>query len=440
MNIRSLILLLCSLSVLSSFAQGVNGRSYHTRIELRYDQQDVETANGNIRRMAIVPYTFFNMTDVFSCDELKVGCEASKDGVTVFDFDIRYPLYDIIQNGGRSKIPFYVEPGDTLIIQVSSSGEATAYITPDGKHSPYENFLLHDISYNRFYTEKDFNSDRRDTHFPQFVDKVVSRMTTSLDSVSLVADKYGFTEGERQLATINVKLQYGTWLFGFPPPKGVSNGAKATANGSKTSKNNKKQKGGEQLLPEQEQALAELRDVNNYTFVRQLPLNDSLCLASRFFPEFMTSYEQSQILTMDQGLYAGNSMSAVARRDSAFIARDRQLTGEGSTSFFMDIALDRRHYEAPSVDDGSIRLADVQVIGSTGQETPIAINAQDVLNAKLNSRKTYDALSPTYWLEERKTRQARKRATRLINQIEAADQRAKEEHDALEKAAKDNKK
>lgn len=424
---HNIILAICSSAILPVNAEvprleGRDVTSRHTHIELRYDSQDIKTANGNIRHMAIVPYTFFNLNDVYSRDEQKIGSEAYRDGVTVFDFDLKYPLYDVIQNGGRSKIPFYVEPGDTLIIQVSPSGDAISYRTSDGQNARYENMLLHDISYNRFYTEKEYREDKRDVRFPQFIDRVVNRMNATIDSVNAVADKYGFTDYERRLATNNVKLQYGAWLFDYSLPKRKENTASTS-----------KRKGGEQIPPEQLQAISDIQNVDNYSFVRTLPLNDSLCIVSRFFPEFMDSYETSYFLTSEQHLYSGNSMYSTARKDSAFIAQDKLLTGDSRPSFFMDIALERRHFEAPSIDDGSIRLADVQVIGSSDQDTHVSISAQDMLNAKLNNKQTFDALSPTYWIEDRKASQSKKRAKKLIKQIEADEQREKEEHEAVEK-------
>lgn len=52
--------------------------------------------------------------------------------------------------------------------------------------------------------------------------------------------------------------------------------------------------------------------------------------------------------------------------DSAYMAKDMAITQHDHPSLFMDVAMARRHTKVPPVvDDGSISLPEVQVIGST---------------------------------------------------------------------------
>ena len=123
--------------------------------------------------------------------------------------------------------------------------------------------------------------------------------------------------------------------------------------------------GGWQSLPEQDREISAIQDVANYGFVGEMNPDDSTYLASKYFPAFIQSYEHTQVLNYDQYLYAGTSADDVARMDSAFVAKDLAITHHDRPSLFMDMAMTRRHVEIPApVDDGSIHLQEVQVMGT----------------------------------------------------------------------------
>lgn len=298
---------------------------------------------------------YFWLTDLYTKEERKVRSEARREGVAVLDFKLYHPLYAEIIPSGNQSIPFYVEPGDTLIIRVGKNGRVEAYERPDGQPVKMERLLRHDVSNRSFYTAEDFAEDKRQGRFPDFVERMKGKMTVALDSVERVADRYGFSEEERCLARCNVQMQFALWLFEYAPMK--SSELLAYAN---------HHEGGWQSLPKQDAEVEALRDLRNYGFLSDLPLNDSTLFASQFFPAFIQSYEHAPVFNYDQYLYAGTSLDDMARMDSAFVAKELAITHDVRPSLVMDMAVARRHMEAvPEEDDGSIRLQEVEVMGAS---------------------------------------------------------------------------
>lgn len=392
-------------------------------IELIYDDsQATTTVMGNGRSMSILPFTYFHLSDVYSNKEIKIGSDLYRDNISSLDFELSHPLYDEIQRGSNVRIPFYVEPGDTLLIYLNRSGRALRYSSRDGGPAKCTKLLLHDISNRVFYNEKSFVKDREGVLFPEFVERVVIRMHSVLDSVSNIANIYDFSEKERRIAMNNVKLQFALWIFEYAPYKYAELSAYSS-----------RHKEGWQSLQKQDDELASIEDVANYAFLRELPLNDSTCMASKFFPHFLTSYENTHVLNCDQYLFYGTNASDVARMDSALVAKEKRMTGLTTSSLFLDIAMERKHIDLP-LNDGSIQLKEVKVIGSKPTGYYKGISDAEMLNARLNNRPTYNALSPSYWLFDRKHEKRLKRAKDLIKKFEEEEEREKAEHDAIMKA------
>lgn len=396
------------------------GKNVH--IELVYDVAAKENDVGSSYYFSVVPYSYFLLNDIYSPDERKVGSSAYRDNITALDFMLNHPLYDELIPNGNVRIPFYVEPGDTLMIYVTRVGQVIDYARKDGSRVKHENLLRHDISNRTFYTREDFEKDRKDADFRLFTERVVKRMNAAVDSVESVARRFSFDDEERRIAVNNTKLQFAFWLFEYPQFKS-----------GELSTYSSKHKGGWQSLPEQDREMEAINDVRNYAFVKNLPLSDSTCLASRYFPYFIQSYEHAHIFNSDQYLYYGTSPSAIAKMDSAFMKKEQAITGHMRPSLFMDIAMQRRHYE-PLPDDGSIRLDEVQVVGRWNTGYFKGVNERDMLNFRLNSKPTYNALSPSYWLYDRKRIKNKERAKALIKKIEEEEEREQRERDAIMKA------
>ena len=396
------------------------GKNVH--IELIYDVEAKNDAMGGTRYFDVVPYSYFYYTDIYSGEERKIGSEAYGDRSTAFDFELNRPLYGEIVPGSTSRIPFYVEPGDTLLIFVTRTGKVIDYSAKDGGGVKCINLLKHDVSNATFYTARDFEEDRRGVDFAEFVRRVRRKMNATIESVKRVADQYCFTDKERRIAVNNVMLQFAWWLLEYAPYKS-----------SEISAYSRKNENGWQTLPEQDRDLMSVDDMANYAFINDLPLNDSTCMASKYFPMFIQSYEHSQILNCDQYLYYGTSPEDLARMDSALVAREQMLTGRMMPSLFMDVALERKHY-VPQSDDGSIRLKEVQVMGRRSFDGFKGVTETDMLNARLNSKPVYNALSPSYWLYGRKREKTRARVRELLKKIDEEERREQEERDAVMKA------
>jgi hypothetical protein len=357
---------------------------------------------------------YFWLTDLYTKEEKKVRSEYRGSGVEVLNFDLYHPLYDELVVGGSRRVPFYVEPGDTLIIRLEKNGAVEGYERKDGTPAKYRNLLLHDISNRMFYTQKDFEKDKEGCLFPAFVEKVTGRMQLALDSVSHVADRYGFTAEERNLARCNVQMQFALWIFEYAPMK--TSELLVYAN---------QHEGGWQSLPEQDREIEAIQDLRNYGFMRDLSLNDSTFLASKFFPLFMLSYEHTQALNYDQYLYVGTTADAVARMDSAFVAKDMVITHLDKPSLFMDMAMVRRHVEVPPpVDDGSIQLQEVQVMG-TNLDQFYRVFGRSEYNPEEVVRRVWghdvNLKGPLSSLVNRKKIKRYKRAKKLVEQYGADD-------------------
>lgn len=298
---------------------------------------------------------YFWLTDLYTKKERKVTREARGEDVAVFDFQLYHPLYGEIVPSGNQRISFYVEPGDTLIIRVGKNGRVESYERQDGQPAKMERLLRHDVSNRAFYTGEDFAEDKQQYQFPEFVEHMKEKMAVALDSVGHVADRYGFSEEERRLARCNVQIQFALWIFEYAPMK--SSELLAYAN---------HHEGGWQSLPKQDAEAEALKDLHNYGFLSDLPLNDSTVFASRFFPAFIQSYEHAPVFNYDQYLYAGTSEAERTCMDSALVAKELAITHDVRPSLVMDMAVARRHMAvAPVEDDGSIHLQEVEVRGAT---------------------------------------------------------------------------
>lgn len=373
---------------------------------------------------------YFWLTDLYTKEEQKVKSEFLHNGAVAFDFHLYHPLYDEIVPSGNRRIPFYVEPGDTLIIRMGKHGDVESYERKDGQPVKYENLLRHDISNRMFYTQEDFSADKQQCLFPEFVARVRKKMQVALDSVNSVADRHAFSDEERNMARCNVQMQFALWIFEYAPMRASELLAYANHH-----------EGGWQTRPEQEQETAAIQDLANYGFVGDMRLDDSTYLASRFFPAFIQSYEHTQVLNYDQYLYAADTQTDIARMDSAYVAKDLTMTHRDRPSLFMDMAMARRHYKKPpSVDDGSIHLPEVQVIGTTSLDQFYQVfgkheyNPQEVIEkAWANDVNLKGVLSS---LINHKKIHNYKRAKKLIQQYSADDA----EREALLKAWRDMQK
>lgn len=342
-KIRIMIMVVCLLQTAFLWATS-QPKARPVHIEVRFEPT----------RFLTNRYMHFWLIDLYTKEEKKVGSEFLSNGVQTIDFELYHPLYDELLPGGNARIPFYVEPGDSLIIHLGKNGKDVRYERKDGKLVKFENLLRHDISNRLFYSVEDFEMDKERCRFPEFVSHVVQKMNVALDSVNAVADRHGFSSEERRIALCNIRLQFALWIFEYAP--------------SKTSELNaysRTHQTGWQSLPEQDAEQDDIQDIANYAFMRTMHPTDTAYLASRLLPRFIQSYENAQVLNCDQYLYYGDTPADMARMDSAFVAKDLAMTQLNQPSLFMNLALARRHFRsAPPVDDNSIQLQEVQVVGN----------------------------------------------------------------------------
>lgn len=361
----SILILLTNMNILSAAKLPESKPVY---IELRYGSAT------NYRSWAST-HTYFWFTDTYTKEERKICSEYIGGNNLCLEFDLYHPLYDEVIATGNKRYPFYAEPGDSLILNIGTNGKVESYARFDGAPMKNLKLLKYDISNTSFYTERDFSSDRELGLFPQFVERVVDKMAQAVDSVNKIAIEHEFSDYERALAVENTKLQFALWLFEYAPYKSGQ-----IANYSR------KHKSGWQNIESHDNAISTIENVSNYSFLRLLPMTDSVCLASRYFPLFVNSYENSHILKCDQYLYYGSTHADSLRMDSAFIAKDKQINLAYEPSLVMKIAMERKYMEIPP--DYGFRLREVKVLAKkdeTPAALPFTLSPIDVHNMICNS-------------------------------------------------------
>ena len=376
---------------------------------------------------------YFWLTDLYTKEERKVRSEygsADDDPMEVLDFELYHPLYGEIVAGSNRRIPFYVEPGDTLTIYLEKNWRVSRYERSGGRPMKYERLLRHDLSLRTFYAEADFQADRERCRFPEFVGRMTAKMGEALDSVDHVADVHHFSEEERRMARCNVQLQFALWLFEFEPYKALQ-----------LDTYGERHQSGWQMSVEQDADIEATYDIGNYAFLRQMPIDDSLCLASPFFPRLIQSYESAQVLCRDLYRYEGYTASGMARADSAYMAQEQAITHRDRPSLWMRMAMQRKQAkEQPLVDDGSVLLPEVQVVESNNLDQFYKTFGRSEYDPKKVVEKawapTVNLRGPISSLFNRKKIRRYKRALKLVEQLGADDA----EREALLKAWEESEK
>lgn len=290
--------------------------------------------------------------DIYTRESRFLYCDmVSHTDYACFEFEAYQPVFDVIRTSRGTNIPFYIEPGDSLIIDISAEGKPLSYRTMDGKTYEHSMFLLHDISNNDLYSASQFNEDKEKYSFADFTDTILTKMSNTEEEINSMADKLSFSAKERSMSLCNAKLQYLLWIFEY-----------TTYKSHEMAEYSKDHDSGWKSIDSQDTEIAAMRDKDNYRFLSTLPLKDSICMSSRFFDQFINGYENSEILRQDQYKYFGVTSQDSIRMDSAYIAQDRAITGLDTTSIFMDIVLQRRHMIIP--DDYGFFLKDVKVYAS----------------------------------------------------------------------------
>lgn len=400
--IATLLFLFIHLLLGTSSHAALPPQKKNVRIELHYAEK---------ARYGIGRYQYFFLRDIYFNTETKVVGDNSFTGTTNFDFALYHPLYDEIRTASNRTIPFYVEPGDTLIVNVNEAGHANSYRLKNGKEVKYTNLLLHDISNRQFYTEKDFDDDRQSHNFLTFISSIQKRTAQALDSVNAIADKYQFSDDERRIANSNIRLQFALWINEYAQNTATELSTYAT-----------RHKEGWHSTPEQDAEMEAIRNPANYAFMKSLPLNDSLSLISNYFPLFLRSYEFSPVLCHDQYLFYGTTTSDSLLMDSAYIAHELSITNAPAPSLYMQIALQNRHIDTPiSIDDGSVQLQNVDVVGLNQFYNRFGVSEITPTTYKKNwSNKEYYRGVLTGLFNRKKIR-SEKRARKLIEQYDTLD-------------------
>lgn len=356
------------------------------------------------------------LTDIYTGKEQELKLKQEAAGIFACHFVVYHPLYSVISEGSEKKYPVYVEPGDYLIITVNPDGSYT-YMMQDGSYAKCEMLLRHDISNNLEYGEMDFIKDKSQMSFTDYSKKIMDTMSDAMLQVSAVANKNNFSDYERNLALTNTKMQMARWLFRFVPLRTDEAGLPKAVKDDES-------------------------EPKNYSFMNYLPLTDSLCLTSPFFPDFIKRYENAYILGYNQHNYKDSTITAL---DADFKSKDLALTRSKSTSLFMDVAILRRRvardstllkvdprYGEQFVDTtGSIVLREVNVFGN---ETPEGLRVTDAMqnNAKLQSANPNANLFG--FIDLISKHKKKKKAERVKKVLDALGDDTADEREKIEKA------
>lgn len=356
------------------------------------------------------------LNDIYTGEEKEIKLKQEATGIFVAHFVIYHPLYSVVTEAPDKKYPIYVEPGDYLIITIGADGSWT-YMQQNGEFAKCENLLKHDVSNNIYYGEMDFIKDKSQMSFTDFSKKIMGVMSDAMLEVSAVANSQHFTEYERNLALVNVKMQMARWLFRFVPCRG--------------------EKGEQPKDVKEDEKLP-----GSYDFIRSLPMTDSLCVTSPYFPDFIKRFENTYMLNYEQYKY----VDAIAAMDSDFIAKEKVLTRRNTSSQFMDVAMLRRRvsrnprllhvdpkYGEQFVDTtGSIVLREVKVFSTDATPQGLRVTKDMQLEAKLGSASpNANLLGFTELISKHKKK---KKAARVKKVLDSIDDGEMSERERLEKA------
>lgn len=270
-------------------------------------------------------------------------------------------------------------------------------------------------------------------------------MDSAVTKVVNVANKEKFSADERDVAISNVKMQFALWLMEYASWKTVKLGLYA-----------KKQQAGWQSLPEHEKEMEALENVQSYSFMRRLPMNDKSCMSSRFFPLFVQSYQHSHVLSHDQYLYYGNTERDHYKMDAVMLSREKSITGMRDGSVFMDVIMAKRRMardekakrlilaRKDNVADTtqSIKLEEVEVWSEERIKKAVQLTENEKLLVKLNNAPTgFNILAPIIWLVDKyliqpmhkKKPSAKAKAKVLVQQYGEEDDMLQDAYDKMQK-------
>ncbi len=312
------------------------------------------------------------VTDYYTKERKMMYPQKVGNGHIIFEYDVYFPTYNVVNTRDGKTIPFYIEPYDSLMIDIDYTGYPLLYRNPDGSQYEYANMLTHDISTHKLYTSADYDNDRDNSTFATFTDKLTSKMNHTLDSINRIADFYKFTQKEREIATYNARMQYLLWMFEF-----------TTFRTHMLQEYASKHSTGWQNIDTDDEEIDAMTNPRSYACMTPL-LNNIHSLSSQYLDVFLNDYDNSEILRHDLYLYAGDTKEDSVRMDSAICARDMQITGLDSPSELIRIITERKYVDIP--EDRGIMLKETKIIANRfakpKSEERVLITKQDIMNAK----------------------------------------------------------
>ena len=296
-----------------------------TRVEFVFEPKHNET----IHRFHELTTIF---RDAFSGQEDQIKSKRESERVFALNLTLRHPLYSYAEEHGR-KFPFYVEPGDYLVVLVRQDG-TLEYKMADGSPYGYQNLVKYDVSNTSLYGEPMFEDDKKKRSFVEYLNETQQLLSRSLLLVDSVANKYHFSEKERCIARCNTQMRYAFLIFEYTLSKSAEISIR---------RKNKTEAGWQSN--EDDAELEEIENIRNYSFMRQLPLHDSTCLSSPYFPLLVQNYKYTHVLNHDQYLYYGETPEDFMRMDSVLVEREKSIINSTNNTILLDIVLLRRKAE-----------------------------------------------------------------------------------------------
>lgn len=290
-------------------------------------------------------------SDIYTKEKRMEYPKSSSNGVVKFEFETYFPVYSVINTNHNTTIPFYVEPYDSLVIEIDPSGKPLMYRNTDGSKYRYANMLAHDISNNKLYTTDDYYNDREASTFLSFTENLTNKMRHATDSVSMIADLYGFSDKERNLALCNTRMQFMLWMFEY-----------TTYRSHMLQEYAEKHDTGWQNSYDQDKEIEHINTPEYYTELLSSTINDKDCLASQYLDVFINGYERSELLRHDLYMYSGNTHADSLRMDSVRFARDMAISGISTPSPIINLIVERQYVDIP--DDYGHILKEAKIVSN----------------------------------------------------------------------------
>ena len=224
----------------------------------------------------------------------------------------------------RHFVNFYAVPGCTTVVNIHKDWTVD-YTGSDEEVLRCERLMMSGINDMASYGYSQYSKDKETLSFIEIRDKVMELAKANERAIDYIAWRNDFNAWEHHLAHVWNKLDHARWIFDY-----ILDARYATYNNLT----------GEDSIRAR-QKLAEVADVNNWSFFRELPCNDASSLTNSSMSTILNRYEYAPVLD-DAFKLIRVEANYESRQDSIILANDMKVTGADTPSLWGEIVVLRK--------------------------------------------------------------------------------------------------